>query len=62
MFSAVLTGIAYSLRFVADLFDKENSAQMVAAVKAKRLQALKDAVSADVTIGNVDKVRNDLAQ
>ena len=61
MFASILSGIAYGLRLAADIFDSENSAEMVAAAKAKKLQALKDKLTADTATGQIDKVRNDLA-
>lgn len=61
MISAILNGIAYGLRLAADIFDRENSADMIAEAKAKKLQALKDKLTADAATGQIDKVRDDLA-
>jgi hypothetical protein len=61
IWTAAVNALAYGLRWAADCFDAENSAEIVASVKAKRLQALKDKLADDVASGNLDKVRDDLA-
>lgn len=59
---SILSGLAAGLRFLADFFDAENSADVKAAKVAQQHQDLKDQIGQAVKDGNIDKVKDLLAQ
>lgn len=53
---------ANALHFLADLLDKENSRSAIAAKAAQQHQDLKDSVNKAVAAGDIDAVRDLVAQ
>lgn len=62
MVTAILTILSSAFKLAVGLFRSNNTPDMIANAEAKRLQSVKDQVTSDVTSGNLDNVRDDLAQ